>query len=92
MRHTHTSESASLPHSWGFDSWPASVWPNDAKRARYLFRTAQRELLAETACSRIGRSIVFFGAGYSRFLTKRAARVPGFEIPANRERSAQVGA
>jgi hypothetical protein len=44
------------------------------------------ELLAAGACARVGRVIVFFGDGYSRFLRKRAVRVPGYSVAANRGR------
>ncbi len=77
-------ESVDLPHSWDFTSWPPSVYPGNTRRAKYLFRVSQRELLVEGACARVGRSIVFFGAQYARFLRKRAARVPDFAIAANR--------
>jgi hypothetical protein len=43
----------------------------------------RRELLAERACARVGRVIVFFGDGYSRFLRKRTVCVPDYSIAAN---------
>jgi hypothetical protein len=78
-----------LPHSWGLPDWPPSVFPGDVARARYLFRMNQRDLLAEGACARIGRSIVFFGEQYNKFLRKRAARVPDYEIAANQARGGE---
>jgi len=68
----------SLEHSWDFSTWPKGVYPGDGVRAKYIFRVHQRELLAEGACARVGRTIVFFGAGYSRFLQRLTANVPGY--------------
>jgi hypothetical protein len=85
-------DSVSLPHSWDFNTWPPSVFPGDGKRGKYLFRMSQRDLLAEGACARVGRCVVFFGAGYSRFLKKHASRVPDFAITANTNRAAAAPA
>jgi hypothetical protein len=82
-KHRAVIESVSLPHSWDIQTWPASVFPGSPARARYLFRMHRRELLAEGACARVGRVIVFFGDRYSRFLRKRAVRVLDFTIAAN---------
>ena len=84
-RRRTTHESITLPHSWSFSNWPVTVFPGDERRAKYLFRTSQRDLLAEGACARIGRAIVFCGEQYSRYLRKRAARIPDFTIAPNRE-------
>jgi hypothetical protein len=80
-------ESPALPHSWDFSTWPASVFPGSGARAKYLFRIHRSELLAAGACARVGRTIVFLGEGYARFLRKGAARVAGFEVNARRCRA-----
>ena len=85
-------EFVNLPHSWDFTSWPPSVYPGNTRRAKYLFRVSQRELLVEGACARVGRSIVFFGEQYGKFLRKRAARVPDFVIAANRNTAERTAA
>jgi hypothetical protein len=81
-----SAEPIGLPHSWDFQTWPSLVFPGSAQRAKYLFRMHRGELLAAGACARVGRVIVFFGDGYSRFLRKRAVRVPGYSVAANRGR------
>lgn len=73
------SATTALPHSWDFSCWPAGVFPGDTDRAKYLFRSNQRDLLAEGACARVGRTIVFFGVQYDRWLQRRRANVPGFK-------------
>jgi len=82
-KHAPAVDSSPLPHSWDFSSWPTFVYPGNGKRGKYLYREHQRELLAEGACTRIGRTLVFFGAGYGKFLKKRAVLVPDFNIAAN---------
>ncbi|MGH8228270.1 MAG: hypothetical protein ACREU3_10275 [Steroidobacteraceae bacterium] len=75
---------AEIPHSWDVEHWPAGVYPHSEGRARYLIRTYKDELLREGAMSRVGRELVFLGARYSRWLERRAAYVPDFEIAPNR--------
>ena len=72
------------PHSWDVDGWPAMVWPNDARRARYIIRTCKNELIAEGALSRVGRRFVVLGAPYTRWLQKNGARAAKFDIAPNR--------
>jgi hypothetical protein len=72
-----------LPHSWLFAPWPEGVAPGNQTRARYLFRTRRRELIACGAVTRIGRQIVFLGAGYARFLESQIGAVDGYEIKMN---------
>jgi hypothetical protein len=67
------------PHSWDFDSWPGSVWPNDPIRAKWVVRSNRRELVAEGALTRVGKRVVILGKGYSRFLARRADRLGQFE-------------
>lgn len=66
-------------HSWGFDSWPQSVWPNDPDRAKWVVRSNRRELMAEGALSRVGRRLVILERGYSRWLARQADRVSRFD-------------
>lgn len=73
------------PHSWDMEHWPEHVWPHTRDRARYVVRLYRDDLVREGALSRVGRELVFFGARYSRWLEKRAALVPDFEIAANRK-------
>jgi hypothetical protein len=78
-----------LPHSWLFSNWPAGVAPGGESRGRYLFRVFKRELIAAGAITRIGRQVVFLGAGYARFLESRIGEVDGYEIQMNRVRRAR---
>jgi hypothetical protein len=86
VAHKRNAESISLPHSWDFSSWPQSVFPGNGKRAKYLFRTWKRDLLADGAVARVGRVMVFFGDGYARFLRKGVRRIPAYLIPPNSHR------
>lgn len=76
-----------VPHSWPINLWPADVYPNDASKGRYIIRMHRAELIAAGALSRIGRDIVIFGAGYSKWLAQQAGKVQGFEVAANRSRA-----
>jgi hypothetical protein len=73
-----------LPHSWGINSWPVTVWPHEPKRARYLVRANQNALLQAGALCRIGRELVVIGARYGRWLERNASRVPEYKSNANR--------
>jgi hypothetical protein len=73
-----------LPHSWAIDNWPADVFPNNSTKGRYLVRMHRDELLTQGALSRVGRTLIVMGDGYHKWLQKKAARVPGFDIAANR--------
>ena len=75
-------------HSWPISKWPADIYPNDSKKARHLVRSHKNELLREGALVRVGRELVAIGAPYSKWLQKKASRVPGYECPANRARDA----
>ena len=77
-----------LPHSWPINSWPADIYPNDPRKARYLVRANKNDLLQHGALARVGRQLVVIGSRYDKWLQKRAAYVPGYECPANqRERN-----
>jgi hypothetical protein len=71
----------SVPHSWDLEHWPVDVYPHTESRARYLIRAYRDELTLAGALTRVGREIVVFGEGYSRFLEKRKAQVPGYITP-----------
>jgi len=81
-----------IPHSWSFESWPPGVFPGDAQKAKYLFRANQRELMAEGAVCRVGRTLVFFGAQYDRWLQRRRGNVAGFKRGACVSRDARDAA
>jgi hypothetical protein len=66
-------------HSWDFDNWPQSVWPNDRDRAKWVVRSNRRELMAEGALSRVGKRLVILERGYSRWLARQADRVSRFD-------------
>lgn len=80
------AQKPTLPHSWPISDWPADVYPNTPKKARYLARSHKDELHREGALVRVGRELVFIGAPYSRWLQKKASRVPDYDCPANRPR------
>ncbi len=75
-----------VPHSWGIEDWPASVYPNKPSRARYIVRSHRDELVAAGALTRVGRDLVVMGAGYSAWLAKQAGRVARFDIAPNATR------
>jgi hypothetical protein len=79
-----TKPTVVIPHSWDMETWPASVWPGSAKRARYVVRAYRDQLHRHGALTRIGRTLVFLGAGYQKFLAANAARVHEFDIAPNR--------
>jgi hypothetical protein len=78
-----------IPHSWPIPSWPTSVYPCSESRGRYIVRMHREELKKAGALVRVGRDLVIFGAEYSAWLQKQAARVDGFEIAPNRARNEQ---
>jgi hypothetical protein len=82
------AQKTTLPHSWNLKGWPPEVYPNTPKKARYLARANQDSLAKAGAMVRVGRELVFIGAPYSRWLQKKASRVPGYECPANKPRDA----
>jgi hypothetical protein len=80
----YRTEKTPIPHSWPVSDWPAHVYPNDAGRGRYLTRANRDDLVAAGALARVGRELVVIGDRYARWLQKRSADVPGFEIAPNR--------
>lgn len=77
-----------LPHSWAIDNWPVDVFPNNSTKGRYLVRMHRDELLTHGALSRVGRTLIVLGAGYAKWLQRKAGRVPGFAIAPNRDAAA----
>lgn len=73
-----------LPHSWDLETWPAHVWPCERERARLVVRAHKAELHAFGALTRIGRTLVFLGAGYQKWLASNVSRVTEFDVPMNR--------
>ena len=82
------AQKTTLPHSWPISKWPADVYPNDPKKARYLVRSHKDELLRDGVLVRVGRELAIIGSPYGRWLQKKASRVPGYECPANKPREA----
>lgn len=79
---------SNIPHSWSIDGWPVGVYPNSVTKARYLIRVHRDEMILSGALSRVGRDLIVIGDGYAKWLAKKAARVPGYEIAANRQPNA----
>lgn len=77
-----------VPPSWDIEHWPPNVYPHTSGRGRYVVRTHRVALLAEGALTRVGRDLVVIGAGYAKFLAKRAASVANYDIPPNRSQAA----
>jgi hypothetical protein len=67
-----------VPHSWEFDTSPASVWPHEKKRFEWLARAYRKELIEAGALTRVGKKLVFIGANYTKWLTKRSRHVTEF--------------
>jgi hypothetical protein len=63
------------PHSWDIATWPTEVWPHEKKRAQWIARAYRKELIAAGAMSRVGKTLVFIGAPYTRWLERRARHV-----------------
>ncbi len=70
---------AQLPHSWDLNHWPASVWPGEGARARWVLRAYRTELVEEGALSRAGKMLIVLGRGYGRWLDRRIAKVGEIE-------------
>ena len=75
----------SIPHSWSIDGWPPGVYPNTVTKARYLVRVHRDEMILCGALSRVGRDLIVLGEQYAKWLQRKAARVPGYEIAPNRQ-------
>jgi hypothetical protein len=76
-------EIMAVPHSWGFSTWPAHVWPNDGVRGKRFCRTFEDQLFKSGALTRGGRELIVIGAGFTKFLHSQRHRVQDFECPAN---------
>ena len=74
-----------LPHSWGINTWPVTVWPHEPKRARYVVRANMNTLLQSGAVCRIGRELVVLGDRYHRWLERNASRVPEYRCNAKKQ-------
>jgi hypothetical protein len=72
-----------IPHDWTFANWPTDVFPYSGPKGRHVVKQNQLALLRAGALTRIGRCIVIFGAGYSRWLASNAHRVVEFEVAPN---------
>jgi hypothetical protein len=70
-KHEHSPS----PHSWELDTWPDIVWPHEKERARWIARAYRKELLAARAVTRVGKTLVFMGGPYTRWLERRARHV-----------------
>ena len=64
--------------SWDLKSWPAAIWPNDGKRARWVLRTHRPELIECGALTRVGKQVVVLSGGYLRFLRRHVGDVIEF--------------
>ena len=70
-----------VPHSWELGRWEtnaADVWPHDQKRAAWVVRAYRSELVEHGALTRIGKTLVILGAGYTRWLEQRSHHVAEF--------------
>lgn len=67
------------PRSWELSTWPAEIWPHNAKRGQWIGRAYRKELLQAGAMTRIGMKLVFIGAKYESWLERRANHVVDFQ-------------
>jgi hypothetical protein len=67
-----------VQHSWELRNWPPDVWPHDQKRAEWVTRAYRQGLIDARALTRIGKTLVILGAGYTRWLEQRAQHVAEF--------------
>jgi len=68
-------------HSWELKSWEdkaPDVWPHTNERAKWIARAYRKELIAAGALTRVGKTLVFIGAPYTRWLERRARHVVEF--------------
>jgi len=82
-----SSPTSPVPHSWDLRSWEAAaphVWPHNEVAARRILKTRRAELQAAGALTRIGRNLVFLGAGYQKWLASQAPNVTDYDVPMNR--------
>lgn len=74
-----SAASSIAPRSWELSTWPAEIWPHNAKRGQWIGRAYRKELLAAGAMTRIGMKLVFIGAKYESWLEHRANHVVEFQ-------------
>jgi hypothetical protein len=65
---------APIGDSWDVKNWPPSVWPNSAKRARWILRSARNSLDEAGALTRYKRELIINGDAYRRWLFSPAMR------------------
>ena len=85
----------SIPQSWPLNRWSelaAGQFPNDTLKARQLFRSNSKSLIAAGAVVRVGRQLVILGGPYHQWLASHASRVDGYEIAPNRTAETQAAA
>lgn len=68
-----------LPHSWELSTWPPDVWPHQTKRAEWILTAYRSQLLAAKAITRVGKTLVFLGPQYTRWLENQSHRVVEFQ-------------
>jgi hypothetical protein len=72
---------ANVPHSWELDSWETiapDVWPHTTARAKWISRAYRKELIEAGALTRVGKTLIFMGAAYTRWLERRSRHVAEF--------------
>jgi hypothetical protein len=70
-----------VPHSWELDSWETiapDVWPHTIARAKWISRAYRKELIEANALTRVGKTLIFMGAAYTRWLERRSKHVTEF--------------
>jgi hypothetical protein len=66
------------PHSWDLSRWPPEVWPGESNRGRWVVRSYRDELMRFGALSRVGKTLVVHGRGYTAWLNQRASHVASY--------------
>jgi hypothetical protein len=72
---------SNAPHSWELMEWEIhapDVWPHSTARAQWIARAYRKELIAAKAMVRVGKTLVFMGAPYTKWLESRANHVAEF--------------
>lgn len=78
---SRAAAAAHTPHSWELISWETvapDVWPHTLKRAKWIATAYRKELMEAKALTRVGKTLVFLGAGYTRWLERRSQHVAEF--------------
>lgn len=79
MNISSPAESNRVPHSWELKTWPPEVWPHTRDRASWVAKAYRSELLELNALSRVGTTLVFIGAEYTKWLKRRSRKVVEFQ-------------